>query len=191
MQQMAAAYSGQPTYFAYAPAMGAQAMTAPTPAGIPASFYTNPTQQSYMLAAQNGQNAVAMVAAQQQQQQQQQQQLQQLQQLQQQQQQQQLQHQQQQQQQLLGYPAGVNINGFTAGQQPSPAGATPTAQSIAMASLPGANIPTAAGYQLIDYRQLQAASGAPAGALPIDQFGIGAVPRPRIVNLRHHPYQRN
>lgn len=193
MQQMAAAYSGQPTYFAYAPAASAGAQAVPTQsAGIqasPAAFYS-PSQQGYMIAASNaaGQNA-AVVAAQQQQ-------LQQLQQLQQ----QQLQ-QQQQVGHLFGYSAqqlanaGVNINGFSAAQQPG-AGTPNNGQQITMTSLPASNLPAAGGYQLIDYRQLQAngaSTGLPSASLPIDQFaaGLGAVPRPRIVNLRHHPYQRN
>lgn len=53
----------------------------------------------------------------------------------------------------------------------------------------GAGVQVPPGYQLVDYRQLQ---GAQSG-LSLEQLAAlgGAVPRPRIVNLRHHPYQRN
>ena len=79
---------------------------------------------------------------------------------------------------------------------------------------PSAAAAAAAGYQLIDYRQLQGlgggggggGSGGPGGvagaaglpaAISLEQYAaaaglsVGGVPRPRIVNLRHHPYQRN
>ena len=91
-----------------------------------------------------------------------QQQLQQLQQIQLQQQLQQLQQQQQQQQQVQQL---YGINGINLAQLQAQ-GAAPGQQL----TLP-AGIQTAAGYQIID--------------------SLGAsVPRPRIVNLRHHPYTR-
>ncbi len=43
-----------------------------------------------------------------------------------------------------------------------------------------------AGYQI-------AAGAQMGGGLTLEQLAAlgGAMPRPRIVNLRHHPYQRN
>ncbi len=55
----------------------------------------------------------------------------------------------------------------------------------------------AAGLQLHGGLQVpsgyQIAAGAQMGGLTLEQLAAlgGAVPRPRIVNLRHHPYQRN
>ena len=50
----------------------------------------------------------------------------------------------------------------------------------------GLQVPT--GYQLAG-----AGGAAQMGGLTLEQLAAlgGAVPRPRIVNLRHHPYQRN
>lgn len=191
MQQMAAAYSGQPTYFAYAPT------------GVQAANGAAAQQANGALASQQPYYAAAAAAGQQTQnflpgqqagptQQQQQLQLQQLALLQQQQQQQA--QQQQQNQQLFNYQqqlaaAGIGLNGFpqAGAQQHLAQSAAGAAQQLQIA--PGLQAP--AGYQLIDYRQLQA-TGA---GIPLDQLaGLNAgagVPRPRIINLRHHPYQRN
>ena len=191
MQQMAAAYSGQPTYFAYAPT------------GVQAANGAASQQANGALASQQPYYAAAAAAGQQTQnflpgqqagptQQQQQLQLQQLALLQQQQQQQV--QQQQQNQQLFNYQqqlaaAGIGLNGFPQGgaQQHLAQSAAGAAQQLQIA--PGLQAP--AGYQLIDYRQLQAAGAG----IPLDQLaGLNAgagVPRPRIINLRHHPYQRN
>jgi hypothetical protein len=188
MQQMAAAYSGQPTYFAYAQQQQQQQLQQ-QPHGA-----TSPHQQHHH-----------------QQLQQQLQYLQQQQQLQLQQQQQQLQIQQQQHQQqqyastqsgAAGVPPGVaslNLQNYLAQLQQQQQHPQPTLQ-------PGQQqIP--AGYQLMDnYRQLQQAGATPnpalagVGGLPsaisLEQYAaaagisIGGAPRPRIVNLRHHPYQQ-
>lgn len=84
--------------------------------------------------------------------------------------------QQLQQQQLLNYQlaaGGLSLNGYSA-------------QAAGQAGLqPGQNIASVpVGYQLIDYRQLQGLQGA----VSLDQ--LASVQRNRLLQARHHPYQR-
>lgn len=169
--QLAGYQNGQPV-FAYAQAGG----TTPTTAQAQVGATQQAMQQFYAANTPAAQGAVATQQGYMLQQQANQ--LQQLQQLQQQ--------QQQQQQQAQQQAAAAAAAAAAAQQQQQLAYGYQQLQGLGQAQA----IP--AGYQLIDYRQLQGG----AAAVQLDQLaglagvGVGGVPRPRIVNLRHHPYQR-
>ena len=142
MQQLTAAYQGQPTYLAYAPAGASNIAT--TIGGQ--AYITNPS--SYVLTQSgNGQQYATAQAG------------------------------------IYGYTTqipGAVSNGYATPQQ---------AGQLSM-TLPAA-AQTPAGYQIIDYRQVP---GIANSTVQIDQFGQatgGIVPRPRLINVRHHPYQRS
>jgi hypothetical protein len=191
-------YSGNPSYYTYSP-MGSSATAASNPAvstsvQMPQQLdqTTANTNASNLIlsqatATQNGQsNAAAYLAAAQQNQlyayaQQQQAQAQ-----------QQAQVQAQQNAQTV---SAANLNGLFQAAQ-----ANPTQTQLSHL----ATIQTPTGYQLVDYRQLQAAGLAPVAAaanaypgvanIQFDQLAGNtlALARPRLfTNLRHHPYQRN
>jgi hypothetical protein len=178
MQQMAAAYAGQPTYFAYAPtaAGSQQAGTATQPAQQQPQAATTPTSTQQQLYA-NQQAASAQNLVQQQTLVQQ------------------IQQQQQYQQQLAA--AGL-VNPYQQQQQQSLQAQLASLQAAAglqVAQQPAATAPT--GYQLINYAQPGTISQAALQQLQFDPIaaaaaGLGVRPAAtRIVNLRHHPYQRN
>ena len=84
---------------------------------------------------------------------------------------------------IYGYTTqipGSISNGYTAQQQPG---------QISMTLPAGSQAP--AGYQILDYRQVQSIAGS-AATVQIDQFGQPTgIPRPRLLGFRHHPYQKN
>jgi len=75
---------------------------------------------------------------------------------------------------LYMQPGTAMVNGFGQG-----AGA-----HLSLAVPPGTS--PSSGYHIIDYRQM--AGLHQNSAVSVDQFGIA---RPKILNLRHHPYQRS
>jgi hypothetical protein len=84
---------------------------------------------------------------------------------------------------IYGYAAqipGTVSNGYATQQQ---------ASQISMTLPAGAQAP--GGYQILNYGQVQGMAGS-AAAVQLDQFGQATgIPRPRLINVRHHPYQRN
>ena len=84
---------------------------------------------------------------------------------------------------IYGYTTqipGTVSNGYATQQQ---------ASQISMTLPTGAQAP--AGYQILNYGQVQGIAGS-AAAVQLDQFGQATgIARPRLINVRHHPYQRN
>jgi hypothetical protein len=84
---------------------------------------------------------------------------------------------------IYGYAAqipGTVSNGYATQHQ---------ASQLSMTLPTGAQ--ASGGYQIINYGQVQGIGGS-AAAVQLDQFGQATgIPRPRLINVRHHPYQRN